>query len=128
MEGMYILGVALMAPILVIPIVLYIFFKNAGSPSKSPDRVWDRSERGGVKESPSISDASDANADHQNQSPRTLVLFVALGAALPAVFFIGQIFFDSSVGAAEILGALVKTAFWGAVGMVIGAIIWDSSG
>jgi len=128
MEGIYILGVGLMAPFLVIPIVLYIFFKNAGLPPKNPDRDLNLSKQRSVEEPATDSDAADAGADIQCQSPRSFVLFVALGAVLPAVFFIAQVVFDPSAGAADIFRAVLHTAFWGAVGMVLGAIVWDSRG
>lgn len=126
MEGIYILGVGLMAPFLVIPIVLYIFFKNAGLPPKNPDWDLNRSKEGSVEDSPTDSDAAEAVADSQRQSPLSFILFVALGVVLPAVFFIGQVVFDPSASAAEIFRAVLRAAFWGAVGMVLGAIVWDS--
>jgi hypothetical protein len=127
MEGVFFLVVILIAPFLLIPFLLHILFKNS-------DRLGQKKNNSNIPKNTELDNTQNdaqtvtSGVNKSHRGPLQLILFIALGAAIPSLIIWVPISFDSTATAADVFFAVIATAFWVTVGIVVGAVIWNSSG
>jgi hypothetical protein len=132
MAGVYILLGTFMLPVLVVPLLLHLFFKHAGSGEHLSDSELppDEESTPGCRDKtepdhPTVGPA--AVADTPTKSPLSIIIYVLVGGVVGAI--IGFLVMGSPNWreSFEFLYALVTAALLATIGMVVGAMLWVNS-
>jgi hypothetical protein len=130
--GVYILIGTFMLPLLVMPLVLHLFFKHAGSGEQLSDGDLPPSEEptpgcGDKPEPDHPKGAPAAIADTPTKSPLWIIIYVLVGGVAGAI--IGFLLMGSPNWreSFQFLYALVTAALVATIGMVVGAMLWVNS-
>jgi hypothetical protein len=132
MAGLYILICTFMFPILVVPLLLHLFFKHAGSGEHSSDRdlTPDEESTPGGRHAPEPHHPKTvpaAIAHTPTKSPLWIIVYVLVGGVAGAI--IGFLVMGSPNWreSFQFLYALVTSALLATIGMVVGAMLWVNS-